>query len=202
MTTPHPNREATRRILLTAGLALALSACATVQVKRDYDPNADFSAYHSFAIRSGKVVNRTDPGVSDTLLNERVDAALKNTLKAHGLQENTESPDLYVTYVAGARERTEVESWGPEAYGGWGWGGWGPDGWWGPGYDEFWTRTYTEGTLIVDLVDARTKQLVWRAYSSEEVTPGKLAGPEGATFMQKVTDKVFETYPPEPKKHH
>ncbi|MCI0570616.1 MAG: DUF4136 domain-containing protein [Myxococcaceae bacterium] len=219
MTTPRPQLESARPralrsrarlgALLAGGIALTLSACASaIQVTRDFDPDADFTAYRTFAIRGGEVIERTNSGApTRTQLEERLETALRNTLQARGLEENDASPDVYVTYVAGAQDRTQVESWGVHAQagmgwrGGWGMGGWGRGGmgmggWWGPSYQRFWSRTYTQGSLMVDMVDAHTQQLVWRAYSSAEVTPEKLAGPSGAAFIQEVLDKAFEAFPP------
>ena len=47
-------------------------------------------------------------------------------------------------------------------------------GWWGwpSGYDA-WAVPYTESTVIIDVVDAHTNQLVWRGYDSETLNTGK-----------------------------
>lgn len=47
-------------------------------------------------------------------------------------------------------------------------------GWWGwqRGYDA-WAVPYTQLTMIVDVINARTNQLVWRGYDTDTLNTGK-----------------------------
>ena len=67
------------------------------------------------------------------------------------------------------------------------------NGRWGRTYDEVIVRNYTEGTLIVDLIDANKKQLAWRAYLVQTVDrdPQKTA-----TRAQANAAAAFAQYPP------
>jgi hypothetical protein len=173
-----------------AALALAAGACATVSVTTDFDRAADFSRYRTFTLAGG---NLQINGLSDngnTLVKDRIQNALRATLTAKGLVETSTAPDLFVGYLAGARSRTEIEGMPPYA----------PDmgpywygGWWGPGYAEWWTRTYEEGTLVVDLVDASSHKLAWRAYARSEIKP-----PVSEQKVRDVVESAFKGYPP----HH
>jgi Domain of unknown function (DUF4136) len=58
-------------------------------------------------------------------------------------------------------------------------------------YTQWWTRTYEEGTLIIDLIDAHSKKLIWRAYASSEVKT-----PVTEEKIRKAVDKAFTKYPP------
>ncbi|HVX96745.1 MAG TPA: DUF4136 domain-containing protein [Polyangia bacterium] len=174
---------------LFALLVLA-AGCATVSVSNDYDRSVDFSRFHTFAVAGGRVFMN---GISDdgnTLLKDRIHRAVSAALTSKGLTETTERPDLLVGYLAGARTRTEIEGMppyapemGPYWYG----------GWWGPGYAEWWTRTYDEGTLVIDLVDQATHKLVWRAYARAEVKP-----PVSDEKIRAAVEKAFKAYPPKP----
>jgi hypothetical protein len=61
---------------LLLGIGLALGGCATTQVSADYDPGARFGTYRTFELREGKVFRQGMPDPGDTLVRDRVNAAL------------------------------------------------------------------------------------------------------------------------------
>jgi hypothetical protein len=178
---------------LVAGLALGLGACAGgPSVRTDYQPSTDFSAYHTFAIRPGRIVG--EAGVVDpagaSLTRQHIDDSLRADLRAKGLTESDASPDIYVTYVAGAHTRQEWEDLGPTAYADYGF--YWRHGPWPLGYDNWWVEhDVTHGTLVIDLVDAKTKQTVWRAFAEEDIER-----PVSAETIQTAVSKALEDYPP------
>jgi hypothetical protein len=164
-----------------AALLLAAGCGPTLQVKTDYDHRADFGKYRTFTMQQGKVISELGYGEErNTLVTQRIDQALRDQLRAKGLQPTADQPDLVVSYVAGARTRRELEGMGYTGL-----------GWWGPAYDDFWVREYPEGTLVIDFRDARTDQLVWRAYVRAE---GE--GINDAKFIQKSVARALQSYPP------
>ncbi len=178
-------------LVAAAGAALLALGCATVQVATDYDRTVDFSQYHTFQLVGGHLVHEGVSDDSNTLVKDRIEAALRATLQSKGLQEATkEAPgsDLDVGYFAGARTRTEIEampSYGP------GFGPFWSGGWWDPTYNDWWTRTYNEGTLVIDLVDAHTRRLVWRAYAQTEIHV-----PVSEEKVREAVSKAFRSFPP------
>ena len=64
-------------------------------------------------------------------------------------------------------------------------------GMWGSYPQDIWVSEHPEGTLVIDLVDARTQKLVWRAYLTAEG-----AGMSDPAFIQSAVNKAFERYPP------
>ena len=96
-------------------------------------------------------------------------------LVAHGMTEAIDAnPDFYVAFYVGLKDRYDVGSVG------YGWPVIHRHGWygWPAGYDA-WAVPYTESTLIVDVIDARTNQLVWRGYDSDTLNlkdPDKTLG--------------------------
>jgi hypothetical protein len=181
----------TRQPLKTALLAIALvglvegTAAFAVTVKSDYDKNADFSKYKTFALKKG-----TD--APTPFAQERITSAVKNELKARGMTES-DSPDVFVyTHTKVSTEkRVDVTSFG---YGGYpGWGGWG---------GSFGTSTamvtdVPMGTVVVDIVDAKTNELVWRGMGSDTLltnpTPEK-----SEKRINKGIAKLFTKYPVPP----
>lgn len=192
-----------RRVLPLAALgvaALVLAGCDSgngLNVKTDYDKNVNFAQYHTFAFQRGRIINRL--GVTDTdntLVDGRIHDAVVDQLTAKGLTLNTQSPDLVVTYVAGAKSKQEIENLGPTPYDSPFFGG--PfgfyrGGFYGQDFDQFYVNDYTQGTLILDFIDPHTKQLVWRAYVS-----GPVDKPDSKTINSAVA-AALKQYPPKPK---
>ena len=186
--------------IATLGLAALLAGCDSgngLNVKTDYDKTVNFAQYHTFALQPGRIVSRL--GVADpnnTLVAGRIRDAVVNQLSAQGLRLDTQNPDLVVTYIAGARNKQEIENLGPTPYSSPYFGGpfgFRRDGFFGPDYDQFYVKDYTQGTLILDLIDPHTKQLVWRAYVS-----GKLDQPDQKTINSAVA-AALKKFPPEAK---
>jgi hypothetical protein len=177
-----------RRTRLIALLALA-AGCATVSVKTDFDSGVDFSQYRTFQMIGGTVLLDGRPDTRNTLVTDRIRSAISAEAMQRGLQMVESGGDLAIAFVAGGRTVTELEGTGP--YGP-GFGPyWGMRGWWGPTYTDWWTHTYTRGTLIIDLMDAHTSKLVWRAYAQADVN-----SPDARDLIKKAVKKAFERYPP------
>ena len=196
---PHAGAGRWRGALafLVAGLALGLGACASgPTVRTDYQPSTDFSAFHTFAIRPGRIVSEADvvdPAAS-SLVRQRIEDSIRTELIAKGFTESDASPDLYVTYVAGAKTRQEWEDLGPTVYADYGF--YWRHGGWPLGYENWWVEhDVTQGTLVIDLVNAKTKQAVWRAFAEEEVQP-----PVSEQTVRTAVAKSLEDFPPKASK--
>ena len=96
------------------------------------------------------------------------------------MRASTSTPDLLVAYHLGIKDKIDVSSWG---YGYGRWGGWG-----GGNLD---VRQYKEGTMIIDLVDASTRELVWRGIGKGVVGSGS---PE--TKIREAVTEILSNYPP------
>ena len=177
--------------LLTAGSMTALlAACASgPTVKSDYDHQANFAQYQTFGYMSPL---GTDKAGYNTLLTERLKSAARGQMEMRGYTYSATNPDLLLNFGAKLQQQTEVTPgmapmgpyYGYRAgfYGGWPGYGWGDD-----------VYQYTEGTLNIDLVDARRKQLVW-----EGVAVGEVQNPDSANTSQnvdKAVAQIFAKYP-------
>ena len=69
--------------------------------------------------------------------------------------------------------------------------GWGP----GIGIGNAYVEYFPVGTLIVDLVDVRAQELVWRGRASDVLERGAAPADKDAAVARAVT-KMFETFPP------
>ncbi|MBS2028928.1 MAG: DUF4136 domain-containing protein [Deltaproteobacteria bacterium] len=172
---------------------LACTACTAVNVRTDHNPDVNFAGFKTYAMSPGSVVglNGLPPGPREQQVMGAIEAAIQQTLPQRGLTENRDAPDVLVTYVAGARQRTELEAAPPPVYATWGVSPWDTSAWWGPAYQTFWSTTYTEGTLVIDVSDAHTHQIIWRAYLTTPI--GNRVDPK---LILTAVQKAFDRYPP------
>jgi hypothetical protein len=158
-------------------------------VKYDFDTEADFNAYRSYvwleqpttAVGDAKAAQRTN-----TLLDKRIKTAVDAELAARGMTLVTENPDLLVVYHTGLDRKIDVTDWG-YTYPRYPYGGW-----YGGQVDVY---EYNEGTLIVDLIDAKSDQLVWRG-TATKVIDETATTEEREANLREVMARLFENYPP------
>lgn len=175
-------------LLITA--LLGCGGCVGPDVRTDFDPSADFAQFRTYAFAGITDVNQGGV-LANSLLRKRLEHMVTQQLTMKGLQQvNLEQhPDLLVHYWVGVVEKQRVETTGPAAGAG-AWRG-------GYGYRNVTTYEYKEGTLVVDLVEAGKKELVWRATVVETLRDSADKNMEVAN--EGIT-KAFQDYPPGKKR--
>lgn len=171
---------------------LLLAGCATgPNVVVDSDPNVDVSRYRTYSWAFSSTPRGMNP-----LTYQRVKTAIDANLASRGYSQ-AEPGDFAVGFTLGARDKVEIDSFGPYApYYGRGWGyGWGG----GMAYSNTYARNYTEGTLTIDIYDTGTKQPVWHGVASQEISAGKVTQEVVDTAVAAVLNK-FGAPPPAPAK--
>ena len=170
-------------------LAVAAIGCSTVQAKTDYDRSANFGGFRTFKMLDGKALPSDSGAPPNTIVGDRIRDQIRAQLLAKGLSESQDNPTVLVGWVAGARTRQELESMGPYDP------MMGPymyPGYWGP--SDVWTTEYQHGTLIIDMTDAATHKMVWRAtVSADKNSVAELGDPK---LVQEAVAKAFQQYPP------
>jgi len=133
-------------------LPLVLASCSSVSVKHDYDREADFTQYRSYAWTDQEMAD--DELAKNPLVKKRVHVAVDAALASKGYTlTDLDKADFVVVVHAGVKERMRIQDWGR-----YGW----YDPWWGPYGGRVDVSYYEEGTLVIDIVDAKEKELVWR----------------------------------------
>ena len=173
------------KILPLMLLLIFMASCSSVKVATDYDKQANFNQYKTFAFfKSG--VDKAE--ISD-LDKRRILRAIESELMAKGFTKS-ENPDLLVSIFTKSRDKVNVYNntygYGPYGYG-WGWSPY----YWGPGYNS--VSTSTEGTLYVDLIDAKKKELVWQGMGTGYLAD-RMDKKEGR--INEFVSKIMEKYPP------
>jgi hypothetical protein len=172
-------------------LFLALAPLAPAKVAVDFDPNVDFTKFKTFAYIGG-VENLVMMQLNPDLINTRVHRMVTREMEKKGLREVNpdQNPDLVVRYWADSETQVDVAvlgNWGPyAAYVG---------SYWGNLFNAMTTYNNRQGTLIVDLINPKTKDLTWRIYIARRITnPDK----DWKKADEEFTDG-FKSYPPSDK---
>ncbi|MEI2416061.1 DUF4136 domain-containing protein [Orrella sp. JC864] len=177
-----------RKPMLALAATAALAGCATGPALRsDYDPAADFSRYRTYAYVQPL---GTDKAGYSSLLTERLKSATRTQMEMRGYTYSEKSPDLLVNFGARVDTRTEVVPAPPMPYYGYRMGFYGPWAGWGWGNEVY---QYQEGTINIDLVDARRKQMVWEGVAVSRVRNAEQLNSE--TAVAQLVSAIFSRYP-------
>lgn len=149
----------------------ALVGCASAHVTSDWDRNARFGSYHSYAWME---TPRMQAMQHATLFDRRLRSAVEAELAAKGFRksESGDEADVLLVYDAGMREKLDVQSRGVA----------------GQRLD---VREYREGSLVIDVVDATTMSLVWRGTADAEIRGPDQSGEK----ITKAVQKMFGRFP-------
>ncbi len=175
--------------LLLAWIAVG---CAGVKAQSDFDPNARFDSYKTFAwigeqpgtLPSGSGGAQQD---IDPLLARRIQSSIESYLEAKGYQkvEGLEAADFAVSFSVGRREKIQVQSY-PTGGGYYGYGGW------YAGSSSVSARSYTEGTLVIDIFDGKSHLAVWHGSATKRVDESM----DRAKVVDEVVRAILEKFPP------
>jgi hypothetical protein len=185
------------RTIFIALWLVALPAITMAQTRVDVDRHKDFSRYKTFTLELEPPI-RAD-GVLDehnTLAESRLREAVTREFLARGLEPSDVGADLTIRVSSRETERTVVQTgaWDPYPFGyrwawhpRWGyrrvWGHWGLFG------GDVWTRRYVEGSVLIDVIERDTGQLVYRAQVANEI------GSDLDKHVTKMIDKAFKKFP-------
>lgn len=187
------------RILMALLLATALAACETVTKGQvDWDREADFAAYRSYAWISDHplIVAEGTTEVISPMTEGRVVAAVERELAAKGFDRVAVGgqADFVLSFTIGTREKIRVESY-PDPYFRYSWN------WYYPHWPHWRyydmrtvTRSYTEGTLAIDIFDGEKKMPVWHGWATRRVRGSDVKNPVAA--INEAAAAIMANFPP------
>jgi len=161
---------------IALGLALALVGCATVTASSTTAPGANLAQYKTYDFYRAA----SQAGRPESVAEQQVRSSLERNLSQKGLMhvQPGQQPDFLIAFQGKQRQKVDVY---PGGYWGWGWYGGFPD-----------VTAYTEGTLIVDFIDARTQKAFWRGTASSVIDNPNLPNP---AKIDKAVVKLVQQYP-------
>lgn len=181
------------RIFTLLAAAALLTACASgPDIRSDYDQSVDFSQYTTYNFFSPMGIE--NPNYS-TIYGSVFREAISREMEARGYVKS-DDPDLLLNVSARLQDKTKVTTYNdpyPMGYYGYRRGFYDP--WYGYGYGtQTHVSQYTEGTVNIDMVDARAKRMVWEGVAVGRVKEGR----SNDEVRQAISDGVasmFQGYP-------
>ncbi|MFN3753481.1 DUF4136 domain-containing protein [Flavobacterium sp.] len=172
--------------LLTVSILL-LASCSSIRVNSDYDKQVDFAPYKTYAFHKTGI----DKAEISDLDKKRILRSIDETMMVKGFSKS-ETPDLLISFFTKEREEVNVNQFNAGWGYGWGWG-WNPFLW---GGNTTVTR-HSEGTLFIDIIDAKKKELIWQGEGEGVLTKDTHKKDE---VIKEFVTKILEQYPPKKKK--
>ncbi|MFN8244455.1 MAG: DUF4136 domain-containing protein [Ferruginibacter sp.] len=175
-----------KNILPLAVILLMIAGCSpSMSVFSDYDHSLSVAAYKTFSWTDTKTIEEkgTTPHYITALTNERIRNAVQSALLNRGLTAAAGTGDLEVHYHIIIDNKTMVIT---EPY--------------GSKYSPYLekknsssTYAYKEGSLVIDLTDTRTHELVWRGWATDVITEREMQKPEEA--INHAVQEIFKKSP-------
>ncbi|QHJ07865.1 DUF4136 domain-containing protein [Hymenobacter busanensis] len=181
-------------------LAVLLGSCSPA-VNVEQRSGVDFSQYRTFAIAETEVKTQgtTRPVLTSSITDATIAQAIESEMAKRGITRTEGQPDFFVSthlYVEDA-ERVVANPTGPSqlvtypylvryrgalipvnySY------------WYTPAYSGSHTETYQEGTMVLDIIDAKTNNLVWRGTIIDPLNDPSRLGKQFAEAARDILDK-------------
>jgi hypothetical protein len=169
------------RIAIYGAFGMALLGSALAQhIQTDFDHQANFSQYKTYSWQEIKA--------SNTLWDARIKDAVNAQLAAKGWTQVDSGGDVAIVAIKTTQTQRTLQTFYDGMGGGWRWRGFG-------GFGESTTteQDYKEGTLVLDMYDTKTKQLIWRG-SAEDTLSDK--ADKNEKKLEKGVAKMFKSFPP------
>ena len=175
-----------QRLLCWLLLAAPVAGCASPKIGYDFDRSVNFSAYHAYEWIPRAQEATGDRRLDSSLIDARIRAAIDAQLRSKGYTATAEEkPQFLVAYHVGMKDLIKGSStqnyMGDRAHG------------------TYTTlsdvQAYKEGTLLIDIVDAGSKHLVWQASALAEVEEG-LSPKERDERINDIVRAMLSHFPP------
>jgi hypothetical protein len=157
-----------RRVALWVVLLLVATPLLAGDVHIDYDKDFDFSSIHTYTWKDDP---KTSLSQDNPYFHDRIIEVVDSRLYRGGAKKVESDPDVYIAYRVSTTTDLSLDC----GYFGYTY----PGGWyWDPYWNSVWAtpnmpssgRTYTHGTMLIEIWTAATKQLIWRGSTVASVT--------------------------------
>src|SRR6516165_6363022 len=169
---------------LVSLVIMLMASMATVgqDVTYNFMPGTDFSKYHTY-----KWVTIEGGAHPNQIVDAQIKQAVDSQLAAKGLTKtDSDKADLYIGYQIALDQEKQWNAFGT---GGMRWGG---------GMGTATSSTITNGSLVLDMYDPSTKQLVWTGNATKTLDPSGNQE-KNQKNLDKAMQKLLKNYPPKQK---
>jgi len=173
-----------------------LVSCSGIKVTADYDKTVDFSEYKTYSYygwteESDQILNRFDK--------ERIEKSFAEEFSKRGIKYVKEGGELVVSLFIVVDKKTSKTAYTTH-YGGsnYGYGrygySYGPGWGWGMGHSstQYSEHDYLEGTLVCDVFNKESKQLIWQGVGASTVDEDPQKREKGIPYAVKA---IMSSYP-------
>ena len=187
-------------IFFVLTIGLMLGSCGP-KVGTDKKAKVDLDSFSSYAFLPNQDTIKTS-GYNNTLVNEMVIGEINEHMQEHNYRLDREQPDLLVYFHLMMDEATAVNS--NPVYTNYSY--YKPGYYVGPYYRDFAYNnyytiprlsgehirqvSYKEGTLVIDLIDRRNNEIIWRGTANDVISPGDLD-----SEIKSYVNAIFEAFP-------
>jgi hypothetical protein len=171
-----------KRFMITVILfaATLFTSCSSITVTDDFLKNADLTSYKTFnwisLPKTAFIVRKEEPP-NRSLIEKILKDSVNNQLTIRGVSQNSDNPDLLISYLFGA----DVTNWNDLLYK-------------GGNQDNLNVQQYKKGAILLDFVDGKTRELLWRVDASDiegrNPTPDKIE-----KTIKETVAKMFKNFP-------
>ena len=155
-------------------------SCSSITVTDDFSKNADLTSYKTFnwipRPKTAFIVREAEPP-NRSLIEKLLKESVNKQLTIRGFSQKSDSPDLLISYLFGA----DVTSQNDLLYK-------------GGNQDNLNVKQYKKGAILLDFVDGKTRELLWRVDASDiegrNPTPDKIE-----KSINKTVVKMFKNFP-------
>ena len=156
-------------------LCIASTMAVAQQVSVNYNHNANFSQYHTYAWGSNNK-NAIQNSILAQVAQQDIEAAMAQ--KGFQKVEESANPDLVLTASGGEREQTSYNAMGMRGIGG--------------GFGSISPQQNVEATMVVSLYDVKAKELIWRGIAQDTLNNN---GNKNQKEVQNAVNKMFKQWP-------
>ena len=169
-------------VLLFLSLTVSCASISSIyDVRHDYDKQVDFQSLKTYnwkTIPENAYINSLDI--------ERVKNAVNAGLQAKGLTMATDNPDFLIVEHFGQKDKVQINSIGG--------GYW--DAGWGSGIIS--SYEFEEGSLILDIVDTKSKKMIWHG-AAKAVVDSADTPEKREKLINEAVQEILKNFPPKPK---
>jgi uncharacterized protein DUF4136 len=194
-------------LVFAAGVLVIASGCSSgIKVSTTVAPEANLAGLHTFYVLApparradAAALSVNDPMLDNSITNRALRADLSQAFAGRGyataLRQNA---DFVVAYYAGTKEKFDTTYYGPTWDPAWRYTYWGQRHWAWPWYAgaDAWggvnVKAYTQGRVIVDVIEPKTQQLLWRGQGVANVSNDANAY---ANELRRSVDAIVAKFP-------
>lgn len=167
------------RYLVILIFIIGLASCSSMLVNTDYDPSYDFSKLKTYYWVPNPTIRE-----QNRLFEKHFQKIMGEKLAEKGITLDETNPDFLIAYYGNVQRKIDVQNWGYR-YPGW--------------YGGLEVYQYDEGTMVVDFVDAKTKDLIYRGTVKAEVNRGSMDAEKRQKRITEAVEKILKNFPPNSK---